>query len=308
MSQQIQAVIIINFNDLKISCECLETVLKSKTSGFKSTIYLMNTGKEINGEIKNNQIILQKKYPQIIITTIENQGFSENNNFGIKQALSDGADEIVLLNNDTTVAPNSLQLLHEAIQDQTIGAISPKIYFSPGSEYHLDSYTKDERGKVFWYAGGLIDWANVYGYHRGVDEVDHGQFDQVEPTTFVTGCCLITRKDVLKKVGLLDKNYFLYWEDTDWSIRCQKAGFKLYYDPNAIIWHKNAGSTGGSGSTTHVYYQTRNRLMFGAKYAGFRTKIALAKQAINQINRNMLEKKAVTDYFFHHWGKQINDH
>jgi GT2 family glycosyltransferase len=165
-----------------------------------------------------------------------------------------------------------------------VGLVSPMIYFYPGLEFHKDSYKKSEKGKVVWYAGGVIDWENVYAYHWGVDEVDHGQFAGAEETGFATGCCVAFRRDVIDKVDLMDEKYFLYWEDVDWSVRVKKAGYKLVFEPKSVAWHKNAGSTGGSGSQIHQYYQTRNRIRFGLKFAPLRSKLAIVRESVKKFS------------------------
>jgi len=157
--------------------------------------------------------------------------------------------------------------------------------------------------KVIWYAGGQIDWQNVYGSHLGVNEVDHGQFEAVEETDFVTGCLLITKKDVLKKVGLLDEKYCLYHEDTDFNLRVKKAGYKILIDPRIKLWHKVAQSS-GIGSPLNDYFLTRNRLVLGMDYASLRTKLALLREAVKKLLiGTKAQKIAIWDFFTHHLGK-----
>lgn len=209
-----------------------------------------------------------------------NHGFAWANNQIAKQAIKDGHDLFILLNNDTTVEPDFIKPLMDRLKDDAVGMVCPKIYFYPGNEFHKNAYKKSELGKVIWYAGGIIDWANVYASHWGVDEVDHGQFNQVIETDFATGCCLAITKETINKIGLMDEKYFLYYEDADWSLAAKKAGLKIIIEPKSVIYHKNAGSTGGSGSNLQQYYQTRNRLYFGLKYAPFKTKLHLMKNAL----------------------------
>ena len=103
---------------------------------------------------------------------------------------------------------------------------------------------------------------------------------------------------MIKDIGLLDENYFLYYEDNDYSMRAKKSGYRLVYQPKSIIWHKNAGSTGGSGSKLQDYYITRNRLLFGNRYASIRSKIALNREAMRLlISGRDMQKKGVKDYF-----------
>ena len=110
-------------------------------------------------------------------------------------------------------------------------------------------------------------------------------------------------KEVLEKVGLFDEKYFMYYEDTDLSLRIRKAGFKVLYVPTGIVWHKIAQSS-GIGSDLNDYYITRNRLLFGVKYAKLRTKLALFKESIRfLINGRKWQKRAVIDYFIGNFEK-----
>ena len=187
-------------------------------------------------------------------------------------------------------------------KDRGIGILGPKIYFAPGFEFHKDRCKKEEQGKVIWYAGGKIDWKNVYCSHRGVDEVDQGQYGRQEETDFVSGCCMMIRKEVFEKIGLLDKKYFLYLEDVDFCIRAKRAGFRVVYTPKVHLWHKNAASSEKPGSKIHQYYQTRNRLYFGFRYAPLRSKLALFRESIKFILKNNIKRKACFDFYSGRFG------
>ncbi len=100
--------------------------------------------------------------------------------------------------------------------------VGGKIYFEKGYEFFKDKYKDDQRGKVIWYAGGKIDWNNVYGVARGVDEVDKGQFERVEDTDFATGTCMLLSRKALREVGMFNERYFMYYEDTELSVRMKK--------------------------------------------------------------------------------------
>jgi GT2 family glycosyltransferase len=185
-----------------------------------------------------------------------------------------------LLNNDTTIHSKTFLHLAKETNQHHFDIASPKIYFYPGREFHHQDYKKSERGKVIWYAGGRIDWHNVWAQHLGVDEIDHGQFDRVGETEFATGCCMLIHRQVLKKIGLLDSGFTAYFEDTDFSIRAIKAGFKVGFIPSSFLWHKNAGSTNGSGSTTQKKLIDKSRLRFALKHAPIRAKLSLIKHTL----------------------------
>lgn len=294
------AAIIVNWNGKKDSLCCLESLQKINLLGNRLTVIVVD-----NGSTDDSVSAIRRACPDVtVIETGENLGFTGGNNVGIKKALDLGAEVIWLLNNDTIVDKNVLSFA-KVFEDSTVGACGSKIYFAAGHEFHHDRYKNSERGKVLWYAGGLVDWDNVYASHRGVDEVDHGQYDTNTDTQFITGCSFIVRSDVIRKIGMLNDRYYLYLEDLDWSLRIQKAGYKTVYVSSSVIWHVNAGSSGRPGNPLQNYYLTRNRLFLGMKYAPFRTKVALIREGIRfLISGSPTQRKAVLDFMMGRLGKQ----
>jgi len=213
----------------------------------------------------------------ITVIGAKNRGYAHGVNTALKEAIKHGFDKFCIINSDVFVSDNFIKSVRLSLSDKPHSIIGGKIYYAPGYEYHKEKYGKDDLGKIIWYAGGSVDWANVYVKHRGVDEVDHGQYNKFETTDFITGCLIVFDKSVLDAVGYWDEKYFLYYEDADFCERAKKKEIKLYYDPSIVIWHKNAQSTEGSGSPIHKKYQKINRVRFGLKYAPLRTKLHLLK-------------------------------
>jgi len=197
---------------------------------------------------------LEEMYPSIeIIRNSKNLGFAEGNNVGMRRALAGGADYVLLLNNDTIVDRYFLDRLVTAAEgDQTIGFAGPKVYYLNG----------EGGGHVISFAGGTLNMWIGRSRHRGLDELDSGQYDDITEVDYVEGSCVLAKKRALDHIGLLDSTYFSYWEDMDWCTRGWKAGYKSIYVPTAKIWHKPSSSN-VSGSKT--YYGTRNRLWFVRK-------------------------------------------
>lgn len=285
------AIIILNYNGKEVLSECLESVRKLR--GDCHPVVVDNASTDRSGEL------VATKFPEItLIRNQENLGFAEGNNVGIRSALDQGFEAVMLLNNDTKVDPG---LVGQLLAANTPLA-SPKIYFYPGFEFHHARYKDTDRGKVIWYAGGSIDWDNVWGVHRGVDEVDRGQYDRADELEFATGCCLLIRREVFDQIGLFDPRYFLYYEDLDFCVRARWAGLTIRYTPSAILWHKNAQSS-ASGGSLHQYYFTRNRLLFGMRYASWRTKTALIRQSAKQlVTGTAAEKQGVRDFYLKKFG------
>ncbi len=295
------AIILVNWNSWRFTCACIDTLLKLHTKHEVSVIVLDNASVDESrkklGAYGDSIVLLSQN---------SNLGFTGANNIGIQHAIKYlNSDYIWILNNDTTVKSDALDALIDAA-DQKPGIYGSKIYFSPGYEYHKQRYSKSEQGKVLWYTGGIIDWDNVYASHRGVDEVDTGKYDHIEQTQFVTGCSMFMSTKIIDEVGMFDEAYYLYFEDVDLCLRAQKKGFKSYIVPESVVWHKNASSSGGSGSSLHQYYQMRNRYLIGLRYANLRTKFALLRNALQlSLRGKNIEKKASRDALLGRYGKAL---
>ncbi len=296
-------IVILNWNGKKDTLECLESLKNLEPGNFELEIIVVD-----NASTDGSKMEINQRFPEVVLQeNKENLGFAEGNNTGTRKALTRGVDYILILNNDTLADKNLLKELLDVLEkDKTIGMASPKIYFAPGFEYHHDRYQDKERGKVLWYAGGGLDWQNMLATHRGVDEVDRGQYDKTEETDFATGCAMMVRREVFEKIGLFDAKYFLYWEDIDLCQRARKAGFKIFYVPRAVLSHKNASSSDKPGSKLHQYYQTRNRLLFGQRFASTRTKLALTREAFKDIIKGGIKREANLDFFLGRFGGKNN--
>ena len=209
-----------------------------------------------------------------------NRGYAYGINIGVERALSQGYDMLCITNSDIVARKDFVQNIKKSINSHPFSLVGGKIYYEAGAEYHKDRYQPQDLGNVIWYAGGINDWKNSTTIHRGVDEVDRGQYEKLEKTDFITGCLMGYDKKTAQTVGKWNEGYFLYYEDADYCERAKKAGIQLYYDPSLVIWHKNAASTGGSGSSMHQKYQKINQLKFGLKFAPLRTKIHLLRNFI----------------------------
>lgn len=283
-------IITICYNSGEETKSCINSLLKLNKKDFNVFLLVIDNG---------SKIPLKLNYKDVeIVRSEKNLGFTGGNNLGISYAISKGADYILLINNDTIADPDLLTELYSVyLTDKNIGITCPKIYFQKGCEYHKERYSEKELGHVLWFAGGGIDWKNAISYHRGMDQVDIGQYNKNEYITFSTGCCMFFSRAVANKVGLFDNQYFLYVEDADLSVRLIKSGFSILYVPNAKLWHINAASS-GSGSFLHDYFLTRNKLLFGMKYAPFRTKIALLREGIKLFfYGRKWQKIGIIDYF-----------
>ncbi len=295
------SVIVVNWKGANNTLACIKTlrrIIVPQDYIFKIIIVDNASGGD-------DVVRIRKSYPTItVLEQKENLGFAGGNNVGISFAIGKNSDFVWLLNNDTEVDNNALVGLLEVFDDPNVGVSGSKIYFSAGFEFHHDRYSKNDRGKVLWHTGGQVDWKNMYASNRGVDEIDSGQYDDPVPVPFVSGCSFMIRSDVVTRIGGLDEQYFMYYEDFDYCMKVIKKGLLVMYAPRSVVWHKNSNSTGRPGNSLHEYYLTRNRLVIGFKYAPLRTKIALIREAVRQIFRSTpIRRGAVIDAFFGRMGR-----
>ncbi len=292
-------IITVNFARTESTRKLINSIEKSDTNGFIVELIVIDNSQTLPFKLTN-------KYEKniSIIRPGSNTGFSGGNNIGMREALRRGADYILLINDDTTILPDMIKNLKAVLErDEKIGVVSPKIYFSKGHEFHKDRYSKDELGKVLWFAGGKTDWDNAKSVHRGIDEIDKGQYDSTEKIDFATGCCMMIKREVIEQVGVFDEKYFLYYEDDDLCLRIKNKGYQIFYVPSAIMFHENASSS-GAGSSLHDYFLTRNQMIFGMKYAPLRTKLSLVRQSLRLlIKGRRYQKKGIQDYYLHRFGK-----
>jgi GT2 family glycosyltransferase len=297
------SIIIVDYNTPADVKEAVESILSSSLSSFKIKIIIVDNGSKI--PLKLPKSILKQNVE--IIRSEANLGFTGGNNLGISYAIRNyQPDYFLLINPDTIVKKNFLVELYKTLLSHPQAGIAcSKIYFYKDNEYHKKSYLKSQRGKVLWYGGGSIDWENFVADHRGVDEVDRGQLDHQTQSDFCTGCCILIKREIIEKIGLLDKKFFLYSEDVDFCLRVKKAGFKNMFSPNSVIWHKNAASSGGAGNKVQMYYQTRNRILLVFKHGSLRNKILIFRLIFQLLAKgNSFERKAVKDFFLGKFGKQ----
>ncbi len=212
-----------------------------------------------NGSTDGTQAVLKQKYGRkiVLIENGANLRFSRGNNEGIKYALRNKADYMILLNNDIMVDKNLIkELVAVAESDKTIGIVGPKIYyFQPSNQ--------------IWSAGGEIYLHKGTGRHAGIRQIDRGQYDQIRECDYVTGCALMIKREVVEKIGLLDPAYLAYYEDTDWCFRAKLAGYKSFYVPKAKMWHKISASTGGQLTIYKIKEKLRSGFIFFWRYAKF---------------------------------------
>jgi GT2 family glycosyltransferase len=245
-------VIIVNYNGAGDTMECIESIMKMSYSNMK--LYVVDNCSP-NGSGRQLSHYIGKLDPARIefIQLERNVGFSGGNNVAIRQAMDEGAELLWLINNDTVVHPDALGRLVETMKSNPdLGIAGSKIYF-----YGT---------KKIWFAGGVI---NKFGMssHDGYlkEDADGSLYAEGGEVGYITGCSLLARRKMINQIGVLDEDFFLYYEDTEFCRRAIRFGWKVYYEPKSVVWHKVSASTKSKlndHSPALDYYDIRNSIIY----------------------------------------------
>jgi GT2 family glycosyltransferase len=244
-------ILLVNWNGRDVTLDCLAS-LRSLTYSRYRIVCVDNHSSD--GSVQ----AIRERFPEVdLLEQQENTRFAGGNNIAIRHALGTGADLLCLLNNDTVVDPEFLTWLVRAWQSSpSAGMISPKIL------YH------DAPDRI-WYAGGIVAMWSGTLRHRGIRELDRPGEGTTEETGYATGCCLLTGRDVVEKVGGLDESFYIYAEDADWSLRARRAGYRILYEPRARVWHKVSVTSGGHLSSFKLRHKFASNLRLFARHASW---------------------------------------
>jgi GT2 family glycosyltransferase len=249
------AVVVLAWNGLPLTRATLDSLARCRVpEGWRAHVLLVD-----NASTDGTADAIRSEYPDVeLIALLENRRFAGGNNAGLERALAAGADAVMLLNNDVQADPNLYEKLLAALADDPgAAAVAPLIYHAAPTD-------------LIWYAGGRCELASAHTSHVGLRTRDRGQYRSIEPTGYLTGCCLLATADAWRKVGPLDERYFIYAEDADWSLRAREAGYRLLFVPTARLWHQVSASSGGAANPWKIYQRLRANLrLFGRHAHGF---------------------------------------
>ena len=259
------AIIIVNWNGKTDTLECLAS-LHHDCYRNKQLIVVDN------GSADDSVEAIRVAYPNVtVLETGANLGFTGGNNAGIDFALQQGVDYLYLLNNDTTVEPDALQVLVQAAEDNTYyGLLTPVIHYF-------------DKPDDVWFAGSHMDLA------RGIAVHDNSHVpERVEDTIAIpwaSGCAMLLRADLMQRLGGLDERYFLNWEDVDLSLRVRALGSSIGLVPAARIYHKVSRSFGDASGVGHYYY-VRNNLLLVFLHSGSSYRRAACMIILKRLREN----------------------
>jgi GT2 family glycosyltransferase len=236
------SIITLNWNTRSVTCDLLRSIREHNTYQNIEVIVVDNASKEDPTEA------FMAAYPSAkIVRNAENLGFSGGNNAGIRVATG---DYFFIVNNDTEFTPGLLEgLLQVFALHPDAGMASPKFHYF------------FEKGVIEYAGYGNINLFTGRNGMIGHREKDHGQYDEMKPTHYAHGGAMMVPRAIIEEVGLMPEAFFLYYEELDWSEQVKRKGYKIYYQPASLIYHKESMTTGKS-SPLKTFYLTRNRILF----------------------------------------------
>lgn len=239
----ILSVITINYNGLADTCALMDSI------PFTESMEVIVVD---NASAQDEAAEIERRYPAVrVIRSERNLGFAGGNNLGIRAARG---RYIMLINNDTIVEGETpfQPLINRLEESPHIGAVCPKIRFTWGN-------------RPIQYAGYTpLTYVTLRNRAIGFGEEDNGQYDSAHPTHYAHGAALMVKREAVERAGLMPECYFLYYEELDWSLMLARAGYTIWYEPAATVFHKESQAT-GQNSATKTYYITRNRLLFAKR-------------------------------------------
>ena len=236
------SIIALNWNTTAVTCDFLRSIREQNRYSQIEVIVVDNASNE------DPTAAFLQVYPEaIVVRNSHNLGFSAGNNAGIRKATG---DYLFIVNNDTEFTSGLLEGLLEVYEKHPdAGIVCPKFH------YFFDKGTIEYAG---YYPVNIFTGRNSM---IGCKEKDQGQYDEMKVTHYAHGGAMMVPRRIIEEVGAMPEEFFLYYEEFDWSEQIKRHGYKVYYQPKSLIYHKESMTTGKS-SPLKTFYLTRNRILF----------------------------------------------
>lgn len=239
------SIILVNYNGKEYNDQCIASILSSTISDMIQIVVVDNASTDGSLEAIDSRFADNERVHLIALD--KNYGFSKANNEGIRWSMKQGIEHFLLLNNDTEVEPYTLENMLNC-HLQTKGIVVPKVLYA-------------DRRDIIWCAGGGFTPVIRKAVQRGRNRKDAGKYDRSGACEFANGCAMLLSKKIVDEIGLLDERFFLYYEDTEYSMRALANEVGIEYCADAVVYHKVNGSTKGNEKPANAYYITRNWLL-----------------------------------------------
>lgn len=237
------SIITVNYNGLADTCEMIAAFRKYETYPYE--IIVVDNGSR-NPEADE----IKLRHPEVKVVQNTNTGFAGGNNAGLTVA---EGNYLFFLNNDTIIKEPILEtLIHRLEADPKNGGVSPMLKYS--------------------YAPDTLQYAGFTPFSRitlrnaaiGFNEKDQPSYRIACETASLHGAAMMVRRDALQQAGTMTEIYFLFYEEFDWSAQLHRAGYKLWYEPEAVVYHKES-MTAKKGTPLREFYLSRARILYARR-------------------------------------------
>lgn len=248
MNEKIGIVTVL-YNSESVLEEFFETLSQQTYKNF--ILYVVDNLSPDNSLSLSIKLASEYHFQTVIIKNEANYGVAKGNNIGIRKAIEDECDFVLLSNNDIAIEHEAIKKLLDGLHKYNTDMAVPKIYFY--------------RTNKIWAAGGGYNKRNGITIQYGQEEEDMGQFNIAKQVTYAPTCFMLIKKEVFDNVGMMDENYFVYYDDTDFVHRAlNKHKKSLWYISDSIVHHNESTST-GKMSDFSVRFLWRNLVYFALK-------------------------------------------
>jgi len=297
------SIILLNYNGYEDTIDCFQSLQKVNYNNFEIVIVDNASPDQSMGKIsaymqdkriehilfEDPNTAMDNMLPKPKISLIQsgfNGGYGHGNNIGIKYALKNDADYVLILNNDTVVEPDFLEpLVMLCEEDENIGIASGKIYFH-------------DRPDTLWFIGGSLNPYTAKITHFNFNEKDTGQIPK-KPINFITGCMWLIPKKIFATIGFINEDYFMYVEDLEYCQRVINKSYTLGISENSRVFHKAGAASGGHLSDFSTYWISRNKIKFISANVKFPYKITAYIYNLFIMPLRWLYKRKVNSFFIH---------
>ncbi len=246
-------VVILNWNGSEVLRECLRSIARSTYANLDVVVV-------DNGSSDRTCEMVAAEYPKVILLrNAENIGFCAGNNQGVRELLERNCEYFFILNNDTVLHPECIgRLVARAESASDIAAVSPKIKFQQPSDR-------------IWFAGGTFNFWTGRNGHIGYRKREPAAWNVPKTMDFICACAMLVSRRAWQEIGEFDELFFRSAEDLDWSLRARRAGYRLFYEPGALVWHcESFDILRNDGPARQTYFYIRNQLAVMWKHAKWR--------------------------------------
>lgn len=235
-------IIVVSWNRKNCVMNCLKSLAKVSYPNYETIVV-------DNASVDGSSEEIESSFPHIeLVRNRENLGYTGGNNVGIEHSIKRSADYIVLLNDDIVVSPSFLtEMIKASETDRQIGVAGPKILCLP------------EKARIYRPYGKI-------NYYLQLGLLSLNRMEEPTEVDWVCGAALLIKKETVEKVGLLDTDFFLYFDEADFCERAKKMGCKIVYVPSSIVYHDVSRSFSDGINPVQLYYITRNELLFARKH------------------------------------------